>query len=261
MSNAKSIVRTGHWSPTERNVLVEVFATETPQQVSTLFREINAAEPVRLVDLLAHDHGELGEMAEMAEGQEVVLAGGDQSRQGEQEQKRAGNSPDSSGKGTDQEKPQSAFVPAPAPGAATEAPWEARELADDSATSAKTATLDGSVDAPSQHERVLEVLNTATDALAARYPGMFKPSSRCKPPHLNADVLRDELFQSGFLQRHAGATDSAEALLGALDAVNAALAKQHRDAAPGAGSASAAAKKAREHGLYLGLDKAWLYAA
>jgi hypothetical protein len=106
---------------------------------------------------------------------------------------------------------------------------------------------------------VLGVLNAATDALVERYPAMFKPSSRCKPPHLNADVLRDELYQSGFLQRHAGAAESAEALLGALDAVNAALAKQHGTAA-GANKSSAAAKKAKEHGLYLGLDKAWLYA-
>ena len=41
----------GHWNEYERNILVDVFVTQSEKQISELFREINSAEPVRLVDM------------------------------------------------------------------------------------------------------------------------------------------------------------------------------------------------------------------
>lgn len=41
----------GHWEEHAKNVAVEVFSVGSEAQISTLFREINAAEPVRLIDL------------------------------------------------------------------------------------------------------------------------------------------------------------------------------------------------------------------
>jgi hypothetical protein len=32
--------------------------------------------------------------------------------------------------------------------------------------------------------------------LLYRYRAMFKPSARCVPPHINADVLRNQLYSS-----------------------------------------------------------------
>ena len=41
----------GRWDLTRRNILVDVFQTETEQEISNLFHEINSAEPVRLIDM------------------------------------------------------------------------------------------------------------------------------------------------------------------------------------------------------------------
>ena len=51
------------------------------------------------------------------------------------------------------------------------------------------------------HRRVVAMLDEAADLLSRRFPEFFKPSSRCRPPHLNVDVLRDDLFASEFVQR------------------------------------------------------------
>jgi len=112
------------------------------------------------------------------------------------------------------------------------------------------------------------VLDRGTEALAAAYPDMFKASQRCRPPHLNTDVLRDELFQSQFLARHG--VDSAAALEKALLLANERLSRLgdaewaallEREGGKGASKAKTfapALKKAREHGLFLGLSKGWM---
>ena len=41
----------GHWDGLEQNILIDVFETENDEQVVALFKEINSAEPVRLVDM------------------------------------------------------------------------------------------------------------------------------------------------------------------------------------------------------------------
>jgi hypothetical protein len=219
---------TGLWDDAVRNIVVEVFPTTTTQQVSALFREINAAEPVRLVDLQLHDDSQLQseEAQEEAQQAEEVGAGGSE----------ISSVVRSSREGT-------------ADGAGKVEQVGSAKVDDGTHTD--------------QPELLLQALNAAADELALQYPAMFKPSSRCKPPHLNADVLRDDLFQSGFLQRHPVAARSSAGLLRLLARVNGSLAQQAAAATAGGSGASksqaAAERKAAEHGLYLGLDKAWLY--
>jgi hypothetical protein len=219
---------TGLWDDAVRNIVVEVFPTTTTQQVSALFREINAAEPVRLVDLQLHDdsHLQSEEAQEEAQQAEEVGAGGSE----------ISSVVRSSREGT-------------ADGAGKVEQVGSAKVDDGTHTD--------------QPELLLQALNAAADELALQYPAMFKPSSRCKPPHLNADVLRDDLFQSGFLQRHPVAARSSSGLLRLLARVNGSLAQQAAAATAGGSGASksqaAAERKAAEHGLYLGLDKAWLY--
>lgn len=179
----------GKWDELTRNILVDVFTTSSDEDVTELFKEINSAEPVRLVDM---------------------------------------------------------------PGA------------DAPATSVKAA------------------LDEAVDALANKYPEMFKVSARCRPPHLNADVLRDEIFQADVMSRHGLKTT--KDLLRFLDKANAALAKKSDaqweklwteatvdisiDDSAQAGAApkarpkalDQALKKAKTQGFFLGLHKGWLHA-
>lgn len=41
----------GHWEEMKRNVLVEVFNVTSEDDIVTLFKEINSAEPVKLIDM------------------------------------------------------------------------------------------------------------------------------------------------------------------------------------------------------------------
>ena len=41
----------GHWDGLEQNILIDVFETDNDEQIVALFKEINSAEPVRLVDM------------------------------------------------------------------------------------------------------------------------------------------------------------------------------------------------------------------
>lgn len=96
-------------------------------------------------------------------------------------------------------------------------------------------------------------IDGACSQLQARYPDMFKPSERCRPPHLHRDTLRNKLFQTSATQ----AVGSATELLTMLRRVNEQLRRRPRGAWPE--RLSKALDKAALHGLYLGLDDyAWL---
>lgn len=41
----------GHWDRLKRNILIDVFNTDNDEDIAALFKEINSAEPVRLVDM------------------------------------------------------------------------------------------------------------------------------------------------------------------------------------------------------------------
>lgn len=210
---------TGFWSESERNILVEVFPSETDAQVSALFREINAAEPVRLVDMVAHEA-----VADVATDADV----------------NTGGTP------VDEEV-----------AAATSSPGDRTDV---SLGEPAGATATPTPSQPADPMDPMEILTTAADLLAQEHADMFKASSRCKPPHLNVDVLRDDLFQSGFLARHD--VVSVAQLLALLSRVNASVKAQHSAAsasAPPSKAMQTARKKATEHDFYLGVDKAWLY--
>jgi hypothetical protein len=188
----------GLWDASASNVLVDVFDTDGEEHVARLFRDINLAEPVRLVD-----------MPEAADGLSA--------------QRR-------------------------------------------------------------------EALNEAVELLEMHHRTMFKPSSRCRVPHVNKDVLRDDIFQvrtlefyfystylrrallsatgsprrsslqSELMQRH-GLQTGAQ-LLAWLKKTNSRLAQTNDQewAAMRKGKAAAAAlAKARACNFFLGMDKSWLY--
>ena len=164
----------GHWNEYERNILVDVFVTQSEKQISELFREINSAEPVRLVDM-----------------------------------------PDEEG----------------------------------------------------MEQNSKEMLDEATDLLMKQYPEMFKASARCKIPHLNVDLFRDDVFQSEVIINQK--IKSSEALLKYFLDINEKLSKRSDDEWLGLygggsiGSSSKsleqALKKAKANKFFLGLDRSWLH--
>lgn len=120
------------------------------------------------------------------------------------------------------------------------------------------------------------ILFEAIESLSRRYSEMFKTSSRCKTPHLNAgkampflssllpsylycmllDVLRDELFRAEFIKRHA--IKSSAELLNLLEKINQQVGKRMIGGNNTTNVSESALAKCKAHSFYLGLDKDWI---
>lgn len=105
--------------------------------------------------------------------------------------------------------------------------------------------------------------------LSVEFAEMFKPSLRCKPPHLHEAIFRDDLFQSEIIHRRG--MKSAAQLRQLIASVNAEYSERSDDQweqilleskvfkVKGKLLAEAV-KKARLHKFYLGLDSSWMHA-
>lgn len=109
----------------------------------------------------------------------------------------------------------------------------------------------------SQRDR--EILQSAVASLKSQYPQFFKPSIKCRKPHMNEDLLRNMLFEAKVITRYKIKTDAA--LLAWLLAENNFLAKKSDDEFLGPNSLKSerdALVKAKKFGFYLGMDRNWL---
>ncbi len=105
------------------------------------------------------------------------------------------------------------------------------------------------------------VITGASERLRDAFKPMFKPSRRCLSPHLNIDVLRNELHKSGLLA-HQSLKDETQ-LYDRLLSINDALANlsdaELRPRAGGRTVSDAALAKARANDFYLGLGLGWMH--
>ena len=128
-------------------------------------------------------------------------------------------------------------------------------------------------------KRTRDIIDHAALHFADSYPHMFSTSTRCRPPHLNLDNLRDALFASKVIQRET--ISSGGELVKWMSIRNnelrelygdGMLEKNNGDGDGGAVAAAAAAgddtktsmnetavMKARKHDFYLGLESTWMY--
>ena len=103
-------------------------------------------------------------------------------------------------------------------------------------------------------------LDEACVSLKKKYKAMFKPTSRCRPPHLHLDTLRDMLFEFGVV-RGLQANDSDD-LFQWLVEENDKLKKIKEDrwvamrGKTAASSVRSALKKAKKHRFWLGMPGA-----
>jgi len=114
-------------------------------------------------------------------------------------------------------------------------------------------------------EWVKATLEEGLREIRSEYGSMFRPGTRCRPPHVNIDNLKDDLFQADVMERFS-ITD-AYTLATWLRENNEKLAelsdaewakRRGVDPAKLNKSFKAAVAKARENGFYLGLDKKWM---
>mmetsp|Transcript_7093 Transcript_7093/g.10807 ORF Transcript_7093/g.10807 Transcript_7093/m.10807 type:complete len:218 (-) Transcript_7093:365-1018(-) len=115
------------------------------------------------------------------------------------------------------------------------------------------------VDMPGVAKRTdRKIINDAATYLSDTYPDMFKPSQRCRPPHLNIDNLRDAIFASGLLKKHN--IKSKSALLKWILEVNGEMGKKYQKETGGSVEVNKnALEKAKKFNFYLGLELSWLH--
>ncbi|KAJ8598802.1 hypothetical protein CTAYLR_008660 [Chrysophaeum taylorii] len=107
------------------------------------------------------------------------------------------------------------------------------------------------------------LIDAAAEALRARYADMFKPSRQCRAPHLNLDVLRDEIHKAGVLARLPQNTTLGDWLAKRNRALAAVPRHRWFDSAmrcraTNKAAISTALEKAAKYDFYLGLTWEWL---
>jgi hypothetical protein len=119
---------------------------------------------------------------------------------------------------------------------------------------ANSVDLPGAVNA--EH---LEIINQAVNTISDEYSNMFKPSTKCRRPHLNIDNVRNELFLNEVLERNN--IKSEKDLVDWIRTKNNDMKKKYEidEAARKKieGPDGAVYNKAHQNGFYLGLDNAW----
>ena len=102
-----------------------------------------------------------------------------------------------------------------------------------------------------------DIIDDAANQLFETFPEMFKPSQRCRPPHLNVDNLRDAIFTANILKQHS--ITSSSALYDWIMQRNEELAKTFvHDYSLNMGVSQSALEKAKEYNFFFGLDMSWL---
>ena len=102
-----------------------------------------------------------------------------------------------------------------------------------------------------------KIINEGAAKMQEQFPDMFKPSQRCRPPHLNIDNLRDALFASNVIERHS--LKSAKALEKWMVEQNKLLASKFQAEEAQKLVSPTALKKAMKYQFFLGLESGWLY--
>uniref|UniRef100_A0A7S2XHN0 Uncharacterized protein n=1 Tax=Lotharella oceanica TaxID=641309 RepID=A0A7S2XHN0_9EUKA len=120
-----------------------------------------------------------------------------------------------------------------------------------------------SIDMPGEVNPNIKVsIDDAVDELHDEFKAMFKVSSKCLAPHVNMDVLREDLFEADVCGRFN--LKSKKELLAWLMAKNTEMAKlddaawEQRRGSKKPKSFGKALEKARRNNFFLGMDKQWL---
>ena len=104
-----------------------------------------------------------------------------------------------------------------------------------------------------------ELVNAAAEDLQKQFPSMFKPTRACRTPHLNLDVLRDEVFKSGIATNDLNAFFKKQNdMLSKLEDARW-LNPDLRARGTKPDIITKALDKAKTHNFYLGLTWVWLH--
>jgi len=100
------------------------------------------------------------------------------------------------------------------------------------------------------------LINHVCESLRESYPDMFKPSQRCRSPHVNIDNLRNAIFTADLLDRRNLKT--IEDLEAYIQDINSSLTNKYKSL-PETDKQKPSIKKAIQYNFFLGLESSWLY--
>ena len=228
------------------NILVEVFDVKDEiNDVFPIFKEINRAEPVSLIDLIHSDSDaeELGE-SEDEDNKEAV-------------QELASDSTNIMTPPITREDPATVVNSENTDDKTVSPPLTSTKVSQKKTNSISMKQIKSIIDGTCSHFKT-------------KHPAMFKPSKNCRPPHANIDNLREQMFESRHQLFESNGENmpmirSMEELVCHVSDINDRLgqrtSKEWHEVRDGltTKTRTTALKKAEYHQFYLGMDKTWLY--
>lgn len=116
------------------------------------------------------------------------------------------------------------------------------------------------IDLPGQvNAEHLDIINQAVTSISETYKDMFKPSTKCRRPHLNIDNVRNDLFLNEVVERHdlKSAKDLELWMLGKNDELKMKFESDEVARKKIEGQGGSIYRKAQDYGFYLGLENTW----
>jgi hypothetical protein len=104
----------------------------------------------------------------------------------------------------------------------------------------------------------LDIINEAVATISDKYAEMFKPSTKCRRPHVNIDNVRNELFLNQVLDRHQIKTawDLEQWILAQNEKIRK-MYEMDEEARKKFEGQAGVFDKAKKYEFYLGLNNTW----
>ena len=248
------------WNSNDRNILVEVFTVrDEVSDIFPIFKEINSAEPVSMIDLINEDEEELAVVHvpssvvsldsvntnELAVPITDALIPNDVSEVRSQDtiavEKVTANVEITVRKDLHDARSNKSDV-VPSVGVNAASPPETKILLSLS------------------HKQIKNIIDKTCKHFQANYQVMFKPSKQCKIPHLNIDNMRETLYESNLVHKFPNELE----LIQHIEQINATLAlRSEQEWLKTQDNYSDRSKldalyKSQSNKFYLGMERNWV---
>ena len=253
------------WDYNSQNILVEVFTVKDEvKDVFPIFKEINSAEPVSVIDLINEDDDSI-ELPTAPNDELVHLKGI------EQNVNLNDDKPNDLHITTDSEMPIINNISLPTnhnvlsgSNSTSDTVTPATEVSSTSDLARNTVEVTNLSAVQSNsvimtHKQIKTIIDKTCQHFHEKYQSMFKPSKLCKIPHINIDNMREDLYENNVVHKYPNTLE----LINHIESINSKLAMRSTKewavllSNYSEKTKSDALQKSRSNMFYLGMDKQW----